>query len=223
MKKLLVAIAAIALSAATLPASANGYDVSISKADGLAIPEASVTVSVAGIPQEQGIYLMLCEGTSANPRPVNCSAAHQAWLSTAASALRMGAAAALPINEFKIASSFSTRAGVAVDCTTAKCGVFVRRDHFGSADVSLDRFIPVSFATPKPKVSALVGGFENRVAIRVFGAAGEVVKVKLGGRWIGTALTQNNQLISFRTGAKSVPVQVYLNGVKLSEGTVKLG
>lgn len=223
MKKMLVALATLTLIGTSVPALADGLTVSVEKATGLSSPETTLKVSVSGIPQDQGIYLMLCEGESANPRPANCSATHQAWLTMAASSLRMGAAAALPVNDFKIASSFSTRAGVAVDCTTSKCGVFVRRDHFGSADTTLDRFIPISFPAPKPAVSALIGNFENRVAVRFYGAAGQTATIKVGGRWVKVALTENNQLIALKTAGKSVPVQVFVDRVKVAQKNVKLG
>ncbi len=223
MKKMLVAMATLTLIGTSVPALADGLTVSVDKAAGLSTPEATLKVSVSGIPQDQGIYLMLCEGEAAAPRPTNCSAAHQAWLTTAASSIRMGATAALPINDFKIASSFSTRAGVAVDCTTSKCGVFVRRDHFGSADVTLDRFIPISFAAPRPEVSALIGTFEKRIAVRIYGAAGQTATIKVGGRWVKVTLTENNQLIALKTAGKSVPVQVFVDRVKVAQKNVKLG
>jgi len=223
MKKVLAIAATIALGFSSLPAQANTFSVSVTNPNGLTIPESTVSVAVSGIPQDQGVYLMLCEGESASPRPTNCSSTHQAWLTTAASSIRMGATMVQPVNEFKIASTFKTRAGTEVDCTATKCGVFVRRDHFGVADTTLDKFFAISFGTPKPKVGATIGGFSNRVAVRVFGAAGKSVSVKIGGRWMKQAVDSNNELVRFRVGASSVPVKVYLDGAKLAERTVNLG
>jgi len=38
------------------------------------------------------------------------------------------------------------------DCTTSKCGVFVRYDHTASADFSEDQFLPITFANPVQSV-----------------------------------------------------------------------
>jgi hypothetical protein len=221
MKKLLLTLAVGSLIATPVVAVASDFNVALDKTQNLAL-ESTLNVTVAGIPQDQGIYLMLCEGSSPTPRPANCSGTHQAWLTTAASSLRMGATAALPVNEFKIASEFETRSGTKVNCLTSKCGVFVRRDHFAGADLTLDRFIPISFAAPRPNSAAIIGSFKNRVAVRVWGGNGQELKLKIGGRWVKTELTQNNALASFRVGQKTVLVEVYLGGIKLAEKEVTL-
>ena len=201
MKKLLVSLSTIGLLATGVSAQANEFSVSIVQTTNLA-KETTLSVAVANAPAEQGFYLMLCEGTAASPRPANCSTTHQAWLTTAASSLRMGATPALPVNEFKIASEFETRTGTKVNCEQVKCGVFVRRDHFAGTDTTLDRFIPITFAAPvtAPRVAALVGSFNNRVAVRVWGAEGSELAIKIGGRWIKSNVESNNQLLSFRAG-----------------------
>lgn len=222
MKRLLVALATTALLASPLQAIASSFEVSIPRATNLDPANPSVTINVSGIPEGQGIYFMLCEGTTATPRPANCSAEHQSWLTVAPASLRMGAIPALPVNEFKIASKFATRTGAQVDCTTGNCGVLIRRDHFGTTDLSLDRFIPITFAVAKPAANAIIGSFGNRVAVRVFGGEGKNVSIRVAGRWVKAPLTTNNVLKSFRVGAKSVNVEVFLDGVRLSQQRVTL-
>jgi hypothetical protein len=222
MKKLLVTLATAALLASPIQANASSFEVSIPQATNLDPATNTLSINVSGIPEGQGIYFMLCEGNSATPRPANCSAEHQAWLSIAPASLRMGAVRALPVNEFKIVSKFATRAGTEVDCTKASCGVLIRRDHFGTTDLSLDRFIPITFAAPKPAANAIIGSFGNRVAVRVFGGEGKNVSIRVAGRWIKAPLTSNNVLKSFRVGAKSVNVEVFLDGQRLGQQRVVL-
>lgn len=222
MKRLMVALATTAMLAAPLQANAATFEASIAQATNLDPATTALTINVSGIPDGQGIYFMLCEGTVTVPRPTNCSTENQAWLSTAPASLRMGAIPALPVNEFKIVSKFTTRSGAQVDCTTTSCGVLVRRDHFGTTDLSLDRFIPITFAAPRPAANAIIGSFGNRVAVRVFGGAGKDVSIRIAGRWIKAPLTENNVLKSFRVGAKSVNVEVFLDGQRLSQQRVAL-
>lgn len=223
MKKLLVALSTIALAITPLQAQASDFSAAVAQSKDLPLEVASISVAVSGTPEGQGIYLMLCEGTVASPRPANCSSDLQAWLTTAASSLRMGASPLLPVNEFKIASKFTTRAGTTVDCTSVACSIFVRRDHFGSADFSLDRVIPITFAAPKAKVAAAIGSFKNRVSVRVWGGKGQDLAVRIGGRWVKSNLSSNNALSSFRFGGKNVKVEVFVGGVKLSESNVTAG
>lgn len=228
MKRLLVALVASVMLAAPLQANASGFSVSIPNATNLDPATTALTINVSGIPEGQGIYFMLCADTVAIPRPTNCSTESQAWLSVAPSSLRMGAVPALPVNEFKIVTKFTTRSGVQVDCTKTACGVLVRRDHFGTADISLDRLIPITFAAPAPVAAprsltnAIIGSFGNRVAVRVFGGAGKDVSIRVAGRWITSSLTENNVLKSFRVGAKTVNVEVFLDGERVSQKRVIL-
>lgn len=222
MKRLLVVCATTAMLAAPLQANASTFEVSIPQAKNLDLASTELTINVSGIPDGQGIYFMLCEGTTATPRPTNCSTEYQSWLSTAPASLRMGAVPALPVSEFKIGAKFTTRSGAQVDCTNGGCGVLVRRDHFGTTDLSLDRFIPITFAAPRPTANAIIGSFGNRVAVRVFGGAGKNVSIRIAGRWVKAPLTENNVLKSFRVGAKSVSVEVFLDGQRLSKQRVTL-
>lgn len=227
-RKLMVAALALVTAVGTaFPANAADYTVSVSGATNLNPAEATVTVNVANVPEGQGIYFMLCEGTTADPRPTNCSTEHQAWVTGAASALRMGASRLLPVNEFKVAANFVTRTGERVNCATTQCGVFVRRDHFGTADVSLDRFFPITFsaaaaAPAASQATARIGTFNGRVAVRVTGAAGKTVAVKIGGRWVTREITSNSQVVSWRAGKGNVNVRVFVDRQPVTSGAVNV-
>lgn len=220
MRKLLVALATTAMLAAPLQANAASFEASIPKATNLDLTNTAVSINVSGIPAGQGIYFMLCEGSVAIPRPTNCSTEHQSWLSIVPATFRMGAIPALPVNEFKIASSFTTRSGAMVDCTKTSCGVLIRRDHFGTADLSLDRFFPVTFAPPRTTATATIGTFGNRVTVRVLGGEGKPLSVRIGGRWITTTLADNNVVKTFRAGRSSVNVEVFVERQRVSQQQV---
>ena len=222
MKKVISLLATASLLSFPVVAQAATFEVTVPNTK-LELTTSSLTINVSGVPEGQGIYFMLCEGSSATPRPTNCSTDNQAWLSTAPSALRMGAVPVLAVNDFKVATKFATRSGAQVDCTVSACGVFVRRDHFGTADQTLDKFFPITFSAPKPQVSALIGSFDNRVAVRVFGAESQQLSVKISGRWFKSMISANNSLRSFRVGAKAVNVEVFVGGERISERRVVLG
>jgi hypothetical protein len=225
-KKLMVAAVALATAiGSALPASAADFSVSLNGASNFDPAGATVSINVANVPEGQGIYFMLCEGTTGTPRPANCSTEHQAWLTTAASSLRMGATMLLPVNEFKVAANFAARDGSRINCLTGNCGVFVRRDHFGTADISLDRFFPITFSAAPAAVaqsSAKIGTFNGRVAVRVTGAAGKNVAVQIGGRWVTRAITSDSQLVSWRAGNGNVNVRVFIDRQEVSSARLNV-
>jgi hypothetical protein len=75
------------------------------------------------------------------------------WASTDAGSLAQHASDATKPLQIPVVAQF-TSGGKTIDCTQVACGIHVRRDHLGgSADFTLDRFIPLTFgaaAVAKP-------------------------------------------------------------------------
>ena len=81
--------------------------------------------------------------------------------------------------------------GTAVDCEKTICGVFVRRDHMGPTDLSLDAFSPVAFVPAiKPVVTAAAEA--GRVLFTVQGFNGRNLAIDFGGRAISRAITADS-------------------------------
>jgi len=152
------ATALVASGAISSPANAESQlVVTVSKTANLALAGETVTVSVTGIPSgnqpqlSQGVYVYQCASAVAFPRPdsTRCRSdmTESLWLRTAGD---MGARVASDQNPLQLLKEFTIGANT-FDCSITTCGIFVRRDHMGgSADLSLDTIIPISFVTPTP-------------------------------------------------------------------------
>jgi hypothetical protein len=155
------ATALVASGAISSPANAESQlVVTVSKTANLALAGETVTVSVTGIPSgnqpqlSQGVYVYQCASAVAFPRPdsTRCRSGmtESLWLRTAGD---MGARVASEQNPLQLLKEFTIGANT-FDCSITTCGIFVRRDHMGgSADLSLDTIIPISFVTPAPKAT----------------------------------------------------------------------
>jgi hypothetical protein len=74
-----------------------------------------------------------------------------------------------------------------------------------------------------PEVSAVIGTFNGRWAVRVENAKGAVVSVKVGNRWVKYTSLNDNYLFSrkSRVGA-TLPVAVYVNGQLENVATITI-
>jgi hypothetical protein len=145
MKKIVTIVLAFAVSAVfTSPATAATAVVKLDKSTDLAIQNQQVVVTVENFPRKAGIYLMQCvESATPGARPTICNQAVQLWISFIPGASFTPTS---PIT-MKLDGKFG-----ATDCTTVKCGVFVRYDHTASADFSEDQFLPITFSNPVQSV-----------------------------------------------------------------------
>lgn len=213
-KKLMVAIATAALAATSLTAHAADFSVSVANTTNLDPAAAVLKVTINNIPDGKGIYLQVCENTATAGESCNAARGASKWFSTAATSAQMGATVveATSEQEFTIPASFTNAAGEVVTCTAEvnKCGLYVRGDHLNATDETLKKFIPVSFSGAKAKVAAMIGFTSDRVAVRVWGAKGETLKVKIGGRWVTREITSNSQLVTWKVGSKDVSVAAYV-------------
>ena len=163
-----IASATIVSGGITSPANAvPPLTVDVSKKTDLSTDGESVSISVSGIPTGQGIYVYQCATNVADPRPASdvcrTGMSESLWLSTSPGQIVRGAGDANLAQTFNLLRTF-TISSVAYDCRVTSCGVFVRRDHLGSADFSLDTLVPITFqaqldptlsetAAPKPRLS----------------------------------------------------------------------
>ena len=227
MKKNKYALLALALAAATslasvAPAHADGFSVSADKSKYLTAAGDTVTVTLAGVPAGQGVYVRLCKGSLADvtkARPTLCFG-QGAWVSTDAVQLGYGAGDATKPVALKVQAQF-TSGGTAVDCMVDACGIHIRRDHNGgSADYSLDRFIPVTFGTaPVPAATAKFAG--GKVSFTVANAKGTQVTFVVAGKKYVRNVTNDSFVFSVAAPKGKFVASALLDGKQLAKGSFK--
>lgn len=184
MKKIAaISATAIVLAAGlAVPAQAADFSVTADKSTNLIAAGDTVTVSLANIPTDAGLYVRLCQGTPADAmkgRPANCFG-QGAWVSTFAASKAQGAADATAPIKLAVKAQFTSGAN-GVDCLTQACMIHIRRDHMAPTDFSLDRVIPVTFtaeAIPAPVVKKPMTKAQLKAAIAKKKAALAAAKAK---------------------------------------------
>lgn len=90
-------------------------------------------------------------------------------------------------------------------------------------DISVSKtYTIVAPAAPvAPEVNAVIGSFNNRVAVRVENAKGSAVSVKVGARWFKYTSLNDNYLWTVRSAkGRTVAVAVYVNGTLENVATI---
>jgi hypothetical protein len=167
---------AIALTLAVLSTSiagtahAEGLTASLSKNTDISRDGEAVTLNISGVPSGQGVYILQCvTPTVSGERPTVCVGQNKTiWASTISTP---GAQPLTPTMNLTIERQFVSGANT-IDCSVSSCGIFVRRDHNGPSDKSLDTFLTISFV---PEYSVQVSKTE---AITY---SGESLKVNIVG------------------------------------------
>lgn len=214
----LVASAVVA-SASVAPAHATAFSISSDKSTNLVAAGDTVTVTLAGVPADTGVYVRLCKGTLAEvsaARPSECFG-QGAWVTLSASAQGFGAGNAnLPVS-LAVQAQFDD-----VNCLEDACGIHVRRDHLGgSMDFSLDRFIPVTFATaavnaPAPVVRNGAVRSGGKVTFTIVNKKGKTVTVWVGFKRYVKKIGSNKFTVTVPVSSKgSVNATAYVDGKKL--------
>lgn len=155
-KTLMLATVALALGS-VVPAAASDFNVVASKTENLNYDGENISVAVAGVPAGQGIYVRLCVVTDSG-RPTECFG-QGTWATTDAAAVRMGAVLITDgtVN-LRVKGAFQTGGASfggqvtpikQIDCNQTACAIHTRRDHFGTADTSMDSWTPVTFGQPQ--------------------------------------------------------------------------
>lgn len=190
------ALTTVSLLASVAPAQAADFSVTADKTTGLALTGQVVNVTVSDLPAATGIYIRLCAGTLAEvtkARPTACApTASTVWVSNNPVALAQGGKALTGPVSLPVPATFASGETV-VDCTKVACGIAVRRDHLGSTDFSLDRFIPVTFAAvPVVVVKSGVALASSKVTINVVNQKGKKITFFVGSKKFTRVATSDN-------------------------------
>ncbi|MFM2351809.1 MAG: hypothetical protein RL096_290 [Actinomycetota bacterium] len=220
------ALTAVSALAGVAPASAADFKVTADKSQNLNIAGETVNLTIEGLPAAQGVYLRLCAGSLAEvskARPTNCvGQTATAWVTTDPNALRQGAKALTGPVSLTLPSNFVS-GETKIDCTQVSCGIHIRRDHLGgAADFSLDRFIPVSFGSPKP--AATIELVDGKIQVTAANYVGAKLTFVVGARKLVRSIAADKYVFSVPApkGA-SVKVSVLLRGRVIATSDVKLG
>lgn len=205
------------IGSAVLPANATAFSVSADKSTNLIAAGDTVTVTLNDIPADQGVYVRLCKGTLAEvsqARPTQCFG-QGAWVSMSTAQQAYGAGnAALPVS-LAVQAQFDS-----VDCQVDACGIHIRRDHNGgSSDYSLDRFIPVTFASTSvavPVAHNSVSRSGKKIEFTIVNNKGKTLTLWVGARRVVKKVTSNNFKISVTAASKGWFTAVaYIGGTKV--------
>jgi hypothetical protein len=219
--------ALIAVSALTGAGAAQAADFSVvaDKSTNLALTGQVVNVTVANLPASTGVYVRLCAGTledATKARPANCAGmADTAWVTTNPAALGQGAKALTGPIALNVPSSFVS-GSTTVDCTKVACGIAVRRDHLGgTADYSLDRFIPVTFASAVvAKTGVALAG--SKVNFTILNQKGKKVTFVVGYNRFTKVATSDEFTFSAKAPKdKKFSASAYVGGKKLVGASIK--
>lgn len=155
------------------------FSVQVSKTAAIAHAGENLKVNVLGLTSEQGVYVRLCQAAAAGERPSVCDGLG-VWASLSSTQQGFGAVNAAGELTLPVKSSFVS-GGNKVDCSKTSCVVFVRRDHTGGPDLSLDRVIPLTFtASPAPAISARAGKSGTSFMFVIKNAKAKSIKVVVG-------------------------------------------
>lgn len=221
LKKIAIAVMASAVlaSAVATPALATGFSVSADKSSNLVAAGDTVTVTLTGVPADQGVYVRLCKGTLAEvsqARPTECFG-QGAWVSMSSVQQGYGAGNAANPVALAVQAQFDN-----VNCLVDACGIHIRRDHNGgSSDYSLDRFIPVTFADPNATVSTPtphngVTRVGKVVTFTIVNKKGKTVTVWVGAKRVVKKITSNNFTFTVPASAKGwLTATAYISGTKV--------
>ena len=135
------------LSSLVLPAVAQEeFSLTVAPTVGLAETD-TVSVTLAGTPSGEGLYVRQCIAPVGEERPTVCDGTGS-WATLPAGLPGTPDGSLQPSQgtfDFPVAQAFGD-----VDCTVVQCGIFTRRDHNDPGDTSLDRWVPITFAAGVP-------------------------------------------------------------------------
>lgn len=155
------------------------YGVTVSKSQAIAFSGENLKISVLGLTDSQGVYVRLCQSAALGVRPTVCDGMG-VWASLSPTQQAFGAVNALGELTLPVKSTFSS-GGNTVDCVQTSCVLFVRRDHTGGSDLSLDRVIPLTFTTPPAaELSAKVSKTGGYFVFVIKNAKAKSIKVTAG-------------------------------------------
>lgn len=175
LQKIAVAIALTVLATSMAgTAQADGLTASLSKNTNISRDGESITLNIEGVPAGQGVYILQCAAPAvAGERPTTCVGQSKTiWAST----ISTPGAQTLNATMVVLVDRQFVSGGNTIDCALTSCGVFIRRDHNGPTDKSLDTFLPFSFlpeySVQVSKTMGITYGGED-LKVNIFGLTSE--------------------------------------------------
>jgi len=156
---------------------AQTYDVSASKTTEIQPAGDNINVTLKGLTYNQGVYVRLCASAGEGVRPTSCDG-QGIWASLDATQIALHATDASTVLALPVKAQFIS-GGANINCNTVACGIFVRRDHLGSGDLSLDKFIPLTFKA-QPVITAKAKKTGSNFVLTITNAKGVQVRVTVG-------------------------------------------
>lgn len=144
LQKIAAAIALTVLATSIAgTAHADGLTASLSKSTNISRDGESITLNIEGVPAGQGVYILQCAAPAVTgERPATCVGQSKTiWASTISTPGAQTLSATMNV----LVDRQFVSGGNTIDCSVTSCGVFIRRDHNGPTDKSLDTFLPLSF------------------------------------------------------------------------------
>jgi len=135
MKKLVIALSAVALSLSGISAASAATTIQGGPFTNLNPAGDKVHFGFAAFPTGKGFYFYEAVKPAAGARPTVYNP-NQVWVSES-----QGATSPKGDIAVSVTSTFGT-----ADCSKDACGIFVRLDHTAPTDMSEDQFFPISFA-----------------------------------------------------------------------------
>ena len=129
------------------PITVSAMSFSLDKSGSLIDAGDEVSVSLAGVPSDKGVYVRQCELPADGTRPTKCDNAAAVWASNDANTFTMGAVDASKAVTLKVKGHFTDK-GQTIDCQVTACGIYVERDWNGLTDRTLDTLATIAFAGP---------------------------------------------------------------------------
>jgi len=175
-RSLAAAVAASGLLVSLLPTQVSAaISVSVSKSEKLADLEV-VTISLAGIPAGQGVYISQCFKPSLGQRAAtglicNGSVTETGTMIWATTDNSRGSQSATGTLVLMMRSRFTkvdaNNVSKTYDCGISNCALFVYRDHRGITDTSLDAIVPLKFLPQQSVSPAKLGLKKNGASYKV--------------------------------------------------------
>lgn len=153
------------------------YEVQVSKTTAINPLGETINVTLKGLTYNQGVYVRLCAIAGEGARPTDCDG-QGIWASLDVTQIALHATDASTTLALPVKAQFTSN-GVKVNCNKNSCGIFVRRDHLGSGDLSLDKFIPLIFKT-LPEASAKAKKIGTNFVFTIANAQGAELKLTVG-------------------------------------------
>lgn len=199
------------------------YGVQVSKTSAIAFAGENLKVKVLGLTGTQGIYVRLCQAAASGERPTLCDGLG-VWASLSPAQQGFGAVDAANELTLPVKPSFVSGAST-VDCVKNSCVVFVRRDHLGGPDLSLDKVIPLTFvAPPVAALSATATKSGSNFVFVIKNAKAKTIKVTVGSVMKTISKNSDNYTVQFAIGknkGKNTVLKVTYGSKVLTKATLK--